>query len=333
MGKFLRFIGILIIVLVLIVVILGLIEPKDISVERTVMIKAPKDMVFDQMVKFKNWVNWDPWYKADSTMKIDYMGNDGAPGSSYHWMSKKAGEGSIENIAVKDGQLDFSMHMIKPWKQNSDGILKAEDAGNGQTKASWGFTSHFSFPWNSMLAFMNMDKMLDSDFDRGLQYLKDYTEKMPAGMSSLSIRDTIFPAHTYMGIRKKMSWNEMQKFFADSYSQTGKAAGSVINGSAVGVFYMWDTANHMADIFAAFPVSDTSKPLNGASCAYIPQSKAYMITHKGGYMSIGNEHMTLQRYIAAKGKRANMVIEEYAIGPYQDKDSTKWVTNIYYLVQ
>ena len=335
MRKFISFVLWLVFIVAIAIVVLGVVEPRDVPVQRNTFIKAPKSLVFDQMVNFKNWVHWSPWYQMDTSAQITYMGNDGQPGSSFHWVGdpKRTGEWDIKDTAVKDGEMDYQMQMSKPFNGIANGFIRAEDAGNGMTKATWGFTMHFSFPWNAVLVFMNMDRLLGGDFDKGLQNMKKYTEAITVNNTAAQIQEIQYPAHTFEGIRKTMSMSEMEKFFADSYSQIGKVAGSAINGSAVGIFYTWDTVKHVSDMAAAFPVSDTSKPVNGGSCIYIPQSKAYMAVHKGGYASMGSDHAMLMKYIADKGQKQNVVIEEYVVGPYQEKDSTKWVTNIYYLVQ
>ena len=86
--KILRYLLILVVILVVAVLAIGLIEPNDVTVVRSTTINAPKDVVFEQIVKFKNWTNWSPWYKKDPTMKMTYLGTDGEPGSSYTWEGK-----------------------------------------------------------------------------------------------------------------------------------------------------------------------------------------------------------------------------------------------------
>src|SRR4051812_21427355 len=115
MKKFLRFLVILVAVVAAAVLILALVEPTDVTVMRTTMIKAPKDVVFDQMVHFKNWTNWSPWYEMEPTMKMTYFGTDGQPGSGYHWVGgSKTGEGEMTNKGVTGTQMDYEMVFKKP---------------------------------------------------------------------------------------------------------------------------------------------------------------------------------------------------------------------------
>lgn len=333
MKKFLAFLGILILIIIVAVIVLGLIEPKDVTIQRSTTIKADKGYVYDQVSKFHNWPHWSPWFAADSTIQITYQGEDGQPGSSYHWVGdeKKTGEGNMENTGVKDGEMDYKVSFIKPFKSEATGMLKTEDAGNGETKVTWTMHSHMNFPMNAMLAFMSMDKMVGKDFEHGLANLKAYSEANSGGY--VAIKDTQYPGHTYAGVRKTMGMNDMMKFFANTYGTLGKTLNSQIAGPAAGLFYKWDTVAHQADIAAVFPVMDTTKPVKGISFITVPSSKAYMVEVTGPYSSSGKAHNALMKHVGETKANLSLVIEEYKVGPYQTPDSNKYVTDIYYLYQ
>lgn len=80
---------ILILIAVVVVVIAGFMAPKETNITATTTINAPKEVVWEQMVKFKNWPNWSPWHKMDPDQKITYAGTDGEVGSSYSWVGEK----------------------------------------------------------------------------------------------------------------------------------------------------------------------------------------------------------------------------------------------------
>jgi len=334
MRKFLRFMLIVIAIIAAVIVILGIYEPTDFTIQRSTLIKAPKAVVFEQIVKFKNWTNWSPWYKLDSTMKMTYTGVDGAPGSAYHWVGneKKTGEGEMIDSTVNGTEMHYVLNFTKPYKSTATGFLKAEDTANNMTKATWSFSMHMSFPWNAMMVFGNMDKMLGGDFEKGLGNMKTYLESAPTSPFA-QIGEIQYPAQTVEGIRGTVSWNDMRKFFSDNSGKLGKDIGEGITGNGLGVFYKWDTVNKNTDVMVAFPVTDGAAPVKGATIMQLPASKAYTIKHTGGYASIMSDHKALGDYLASKNEKMNVVVEEYVVGQDKEKDSTKWITNIYYLVQ
>jgi hypothetical protein len=61
--------------------------------------------------------------------------------------------------------------------------------------------------------------------------------------------------------------------------------------------------------------------------------KAAMAVHKGGYSSLPATHMAIGKYVGMHGKVPALTLEEYQVGIATEPDSTKWITNIYYLMQ
>lgn len=68
------------------------------------------------------------------------------------------------------------LRFIRPWASESDAYLRLEEAG-GQTRVTWGFSGVNPFPFNIMMLFMNMDKMIGKDFEEGLSNLKKLIEE------------------------------------------------------------------------------------------------------------------------------------------------------------
>lgn len=336
MKKFFRILGIIVVLIVAVILVAGALAPNEIKVDRNIVIKGQKDVVFYQLSHLRNWENWLPWYDMDPNMKVDYAGTDGQPGSTYHWVGEKSGEGRVTIMSMAEHTMLYDMLFID-WDTKAKGYVKVEDAGEGQTRAIWGFTTHYGFPANGIMAIMNMKKMLEKDFDKGLQKLKTFVEsgKAPApqgaSVSTQAIEEVNFPATTYASIRKTVSFGDMEKFFGDSYEVLGKEADTRIKGNATGIIYKWDDANGKTDIAAAFPIGDKA-PVKGAQIIDVAASKAYKIVHIGDYTGSYNAHMAMGKYLAEKGKTQTLVVEEYITGPFNEKDATKWITNIYYLV-
>lgn len=337
MKKFLRFLLVLILILVVAFVVLGLIAKKDYHIERSIIIKAPKEVVFRQMVEYKNWPNWSPWYEMEPTMKIEYKEPDGQVGSGYHWTGKDMGEGEITTTEIQGTTMKCAMRFIKPFKAEPNSYFKAEDAGNGETKVTWGFDNRYGFAMSAFMMAFNMEKKMIKNFDRGLELMKKHVESHPAEAaapaSNVMIQQVSYPGNTYAVVRKKMGWGELDAFFSKTYEQLGKAMQSDIRGNAAALFYEWDEKNHRTDVAAGFPVDKSAAGKGGASLASVESSPALLAVHKGGYASSAAEHEALGKEVTAKGKERKLVIEEYVVGPGSEKDSTKWVTNIYYLMK
>ncbi|MGV6829126.1 MAG: SRPBCC family protein, partial [Flavobacteriales bacterium] len=47
-------------------------QPNQYDVKRTHFIKAPANLVFEELIDFKNWKKWGPWYETDSSIEASY---------------------------------------------------------------------------------------------------------------------------------------------------------------------------------------------------------------------------------------------------------------------
>jgi hypothetical protein len=114
----------------------------------------------------------------DTAMKNEFTGNDGQPGSIYHWTGDehKTGEAELTNTKVSGTEMQFSFKLIKPEAPPSTGTLSAVDTIGG-TKATISFTNHFDYPWNAMIIFTDMDKLMGKDLDNAMKNLKEVVEK------------------------------------------------------------------------------------------------------------------------------------------------------------
>ena len=79
--KALKIIGIIIAVLIAVVLVLGIVTPNEYNIERSVEIKAPKNVVYANISNLKKMSTWSPWEKKDPEIVTNFEGEDGAVGS------------------------------------------------------------------------------------------------------------------------------------------------------------------------------------------------------------------------------------------------------------
>nr|WP_299338839.1 SRPBCC family protein [Allomuricauda sp.] len=166
--------------LVLLILILALIAPKNYHVYRSIEIARPKKEVFENLRFLKNQDSWSPWNKKDPNMEKKFTGTDGEVGAVSYWNGNKdVGEGEQEIKKIVDGErIESELRFLKPWKSVSDAYLTTEKVASGTTKVTWGFSGKNKFPFSIMMLFMNMDKAVGKDFEEGLSSLKASLEKL-----------------------------------------------------------------------------------------------------------------------------------------------------------
>ena len=154
-------------------------RPATYRVERGIVVQAPAAAVYGQVVDFRKWPDWSPWAHLDPAMKVDFTGPDAAPGSVYHWKGNdKVGEGRMTMTgALKDDLVQIKLEFLKPWEQTSETTFKFTREGTAQTRVTWAMTGQHDWVGKLFALFMDMDKMVGGDFEKGLANLKQVTEE------------------------------------------------------------------------------------------------------------------------------------------------------------
>lgn len=165
--------------LVVVIYLLALFAPKNYHVHRNITINKPKSQVFEYLKHIKNQDYWSPWKERDPNMHQEFEGEDGTVGFISKWDSehKQVGSGEQEIVEILENDtINTKLRFFKPWKSESDAFIKVEDAQDGGTKVTWGFSGVNKPPMNIFMLFFNMDKAVGKDFEQGLAKLKSIQE-------------------------------------------------------------------------------------------------------------------------------------------------------------
>jgi hypothetical protein len=153
-------------------------RPSEYAVERKAVIEAAPAAVHARVADFSKWDAWSPWEKLDPAMKRQLEGTQGAAGASYAWQGNKdVGSGKMTLVETKPGELArIKLEFFEPMAGVSDTLFTFAPEGKG-TAVTWRMTGKNSFVGKAMCVFMNMDKMVGGDFEKGLAQLKALLEK------------------------------------------------------------------------------------------------------------------------------------------------------------
>ncbi len=172
------------IVLILILCIVIAMQPADFSITRSIKIAAPPQVVFAQVNDFHNWPAWSPWAKLDPDMKSSIDGPSSGAGSKYSWAgNSKVGEGSMTiTDSHPSDSLRINLEFLKPFKGSNitDFTFKPE---SDQTTVTWTMSGKKGFIQKGFCLFMNMEKMVGPDFEKGLAQLKTVCENVPRSVA------------------------------------------------------------------------------------------------------------------------------------------------------
>ena len=176
--KILKFIGLGILGLVVILVIVTLVAPTDFGYEKSITINAPIEVVWENVGSLEAMDKWSPWAAKDPNRILEMSGIDGTVGAVQSWESEveEVGVGSLTITKVEaPTSFETDLKFIKPYESEAIGYVRLSKKGEG-TEVLWGFASDLPRPVNLMMVFMDMDAQMDAEFGSGLDMLKKLCE-------------------------------------------------------------------------------------------------------------------------------------------------------------
>jgi hypothetical protein len=171
-------IGFAVVVVVLVVFIA--LQSSTYRVERSATMNASAPVVFAQVNDFHKWNAWSPWAKLDPAMKQTFEGAPAGTGAVYTWAgNKEVGEGRMTITESHPSDLvKIKLEFLKPFAATSDTTFSFKPEGN-QTVVIWTMVGDKNFIAKAFHLFVNIDKMVGGDFEKGLAQMKSVAEAAP----------------------------------------------------------------------------------------------------------------------------------------------------------
>ncbi len=175
--KTLRFIFGGFILLVLVVLGVGLLMPRTISVERTRLIQAPPHIVFDLIDDFRAFNAWSPWTADVEQVRFDYFGPKEGVGHKMQWQSPdpSIGYGHQEILSLKHNEFIRTAISFGD-RGRAFGYFALDPVGEA-TSVRWGFQTDLGVNPLARYYGLVMPGQIRSDFDQGLDRLAAMAEQ------------------------------------------------------------------------------------------------------------------------------------------------------------
>jgi hypothetical protein len=168
---------IVIAVIIVVFVIIVALQPAQFRIARSASISAPPPAVFEQVNDFHKWEAWNPWGKIDPAMKQTYAGARAGNGAIYTWAgNNEVGEGRMTITESRPSELvRVKLEFFKPFAATNTAEFTFKPEGN-QTMVTWAMFGDKNFMAKAVHLFMNMDKMIGGQFEKGLADMKSIVE-------------------------------------------------------------------------------------------------------------------------------------------------------------
>lgn len=145
------------------------------KVKRSITIKAPANVIFDQLKQLNNFSRISVWGASDSSIQYTLSGTDATPGSSISWKGDPdiSGDGKIEITSLTAPHtINHTIHFTTPKKGKAFSTFSLLETDKNLTTVTWYFELSTPRPQNIFNLFYSLDKQMGKDFETGLAALK-----------------------------------------------------------------------------------------------------------------------------------------------------------------
>lgn len=338
--------------------------PQQVHVERSIVISASPDQVFEVVNDVTRAKDWGVWYRRDPNLQLTLEGPPEGVGAKINWKSATEGDGSQEITestpfsSVKT-KLDFGANGAA----NANFVLETAEGG---TKVIWSFDTDVGM--NPVMRYMGVmfDSWVGKDYEEGLQNLKKLVESQahaataaalatptntpppPDVPLSASADPTKGPEITTVEGRSIILTRASAKATDSQAIATalGNANQKLLNfgmthelsiaGAPLAI-----TISHSPEgewVFdAAMPLDELPSPApeaaDGVKFGKTYEGRAVKITHKGPYNTLSDAYKSIHDYTKANNLKEKPITWEEYVGDPGETEDAELLTNVYVAIE
>lgn len=334
--KALKYLLFLILILIIAVSIYTAIQPSEYDVKRSRVIDVPQQVVYHNIMDYRNWSVWGPWQEQDPSLRYFYPEKSSGIGGSYSWQGKD-GPGNMETLNATPYS-DIKQKIVFEGFEPAEIYWNLKKVETG-TKVTWGMRGrkNFLFKFYTLIGGP-MDKIIGPMYERGLEKL-----------DSVLVKDISQYDIQIDGIRQHGGGYYIYKSTSTRMRDAGKAINKLIpelqnfadknnistSGAPFIIYHKWDEANDAAIFSACLPTPDRIVMGPGeidVLTGELTPFKALKTTLTGNYTNLQEAWSTSMDYLKQnelKEDTNGSYIEVYATDTTTQQNPADWVTEIY----
>lgn len=298
-----------------------------------VKIEGPYKMAYITINDIKEWSKWVSWGKDDPEFKMQKGGREYYIGANFSFESKKLGKGHLE---LKESFFDSLVTArLKADKLPSDLFLSWQIVPEGKkslyVKLNARTPGRINFLQRGL--YFGMKSKLDQLLQADLEGIKNYIEKLV--QTDFGIQKTPFTERHYFGIMDVVVNAKIPQFYAKNLPKVYQfldSIGVTPSGPPAGLIFGWTAKTGQLYLLAALPVDKALPNYRGWTSYTIKPTECLKLENYGSYATLKNAHAKLSYLMDNSPYILGIpIVEEYVTSPSQEPDTSKWLTNLYYL--
>lgn len=319
--------------LIVLLVLIGFVLPAKLDISKSISIHASSAHVFEEINNLERWEKWQYWNTLDPDMKITYGEKKEGTGASYSWTAPQLGDGSL---TITESIPNTSIALALNFSDNpASGFYSLEPDGEN-TKLNFNFSNDTGM--NPIGHWINvfMKSEIEKSFDYAGEKIKAIAEAKPtftyvlteeniSAMSYISLATTMSP-------KNQAAVSEQAGKMFTELDHALKKAKVVMAGYPFCLYPKY--SEESMDMVCAMPVAADAKVPANYVVKQTQGGLAVKGTYYGNYSNLQAIHNEIIAYIKYKNlTESGAPMEIYITDPMVEKDTSKWITEVYYPVK
>lgn len=333
--KILKTLLIIVLALIGILLVVGIFLPRQVTVVSTAEYEKPPEVLYSQVVDFKNYKKWNPWTQTDPNAENIISEPSHGVGAQWQWEGDEVGIGRMKTIETQAPQMiKNELYLMKDGEPSFD-LWTFEEIEKG-TKVTWKNEITLSYPVGVFLG-MFMESILKEDQEQGFENLRSLVKNIEPEKKNVQIKIVQVESKPIFYINKqaKNESGEIQKTIAGAYRELGEFFTKnklEMTGQPITITNSWE--GETWDFDAAFVCPETElKPVGNMKKGSTYAGKALKTVHIGPYDKMNETYEEIGNYIDNNGLEVNGRTWEVYVSDPGKTTQNKLITHIYYPVK
>lgn len=337
-------VGFIVLFLLAAFVVTGYLLPKQVHIERSIMVDRPATMMFEMLNSYRYYNEWSPWAARDPNAEFVISGPDSGVGARMSWIGEPhlVGSGWQEIVASKPYELiNIKLDFDAQGVADTGFMLVAQ---GDATRITWFFDSDLTEGVNYLDSFLAryfgllFDRWVGGDYEQGLANLKQYAESLSVSdFSQIEIERVEVAAQDILFVTSSSSQDpaDIAAAMAAAYAEISifmNQTGINMAGQPMAITRAWEEGSYQFD--AAIPVDFIPAELAGnINSGLSPSGPAVRAVHHGAYDQMMPTYEKLAAYMSAHGLSQGKVSWEHYISDPGNTEQQDMVTHIYIMLE
>lgn len=330
--KALKIVIIILVVIIGIILIPPLFMSSELNIERSKVLTAQPEAIWDQVNCLENWEHWDMWHQ-DTNMTGYYEGPACGVGAKNIWTYKNTDDGGSQTI-TESKEYEYLKTFLDFQKMGTaESEMFLEKTGDG-TKVTWTLVSEAP---NLIMRWVNVLMVapgVKKSYDEGLANLEEHTKDMkpkPKYVTGEIMEKEVTSGHA-LAVRVVSNAENIGASMGEAFGKISPLVGDKMAGPPFAIWYQWEGEEFEFD--NCIPVSTPIAGSGDVKSIRTYGGKVVMVTHTGSYETTHYSWEALEKYKTEKGMESNgYPYEVYLTDPGQEPDQSKWITELYWPVK